>query len=93
MSLSGVSLVLAIVNLLYQLFAETCFPCSQITRQASEMSELTRVDRIGTHSHIRGLGLNELLQPKPVSCPWLKLFFRDLFFLRCSRYVREWLAN
>ncbi|XP_015784360.1 ruvB-like 2 [Tetranychus urticae] len=40
---------------------------SGITRQASEMKDLTKVDRIGAHSHIRGLGLDEFLQPKKIS--------------------------
>jgi hypothetical protein len=30
-------------------------------------SDLTRVERVGAHSHIRGLGLDEHLQPKAVA--------------------------
>ncbi|RWS25443.1 ruvB-like 2 [Leptotrombidium deliense] len=33
----------------------------------AEMKDLTRIERIGTHSHIRGLGLDDNLQPKEVS--------------------------
>jgi hypothetical protein len=30
-------------------------------------TDLTRVERVGAHSHIRGLGLDEHLQPKAVA--------------------------
>jgi hypothetical protein len=30
-------------------------------------ADLTRVERVGAHSHIRGLGLDEHLQPKAVA--------------------------
>ena len=33
----------------------------------SSINELTRIERIGTHSHIRGLGLDEHLNAKPTS--------------------------
>ncbi|XP_054160997.1 ruvB-like 2 [Oppia nitens] len=32
-----------------------------------ETRDLTRIERIGAHSHIRGLGVDELLQPKEVA--------------------------
>ena len=31
------------------------------------MREITRIERIGAHSHIRGLGLDESLEPRQVS--------------------------
>lgn len=31
------------------------------------VTDLTRVERVGAHSHIRGLGLDEHLQPKAVA--------------------------
>lgn len=31
----------------------------------SEEHEVTRIERIGAHSHIRGLGLTDELTPKP----------------------------
>ena len=34
---------------------------------APEGGELTRVERVGAHSHIRGLGLDEHLEPKAVA--------------------------
>lgn len=33
----------------------------------SEMRDLTRIERIGAHSHIRGLGLDTVLEPRAVS--------------------------
>ena len=53
---------------------------------AAEVSDLTRVERIGAHSHIRGLGLDDALDARNVSqgmvgqiaarkvgrLPWLK---------------------
>jgi len=32
-----------------------------------EVKDLTRIERIGAHSHIRGLGLNDALEPRNVS--------------------------
>ncbi|TRY62133.1 hypothetical protein TCAL_06253 [Tigriopus californicus] len=33
----------------------------------AETREVTRIERIGAHSHIRGLGLDDTLDPRPVS--------------------------
>ena len=30
----------------------------------SEVKDVTRIERIGAHSHIRGLGVNESLDPR-----------------------------
>lgn len=30
----------------------------------SEVKDVTRIERIGAHSHIRGLGINESLDPR-----------------------------
>lgn len=35
--------------------------------RVSEIKDLTRVERIGVHSHIRGLGLDDQLEARPVS--------------------------
>ena len=35
--------------------------------QVAEVREVTRIERIGAHSHIRGLGLDDTLDPRPVS--------------------------
>ena len=32
-----------------------------------EIKDLSRIERIGTHSHIRGLGLDESLDPRKIS--------------------------
>jgi len=34
---------------------------------ATEVREVTRMERIGAHSHIRGLGLDDMLEPRRVS--------------------------
>ena len=33
----------------------------------SDVRELTRLERIGAHSHIRGLGLDDALEPRDIS--------------------------
>ena len=33
----------------------------------AEVRELTRLERIGAHSHIRGLGLDDALEPRDIS--------------------------
>jgi len=35
--------------------------------QVSEARDLTRIDRVGAHSHIRGLGLDDNMHPRPNS--------------------------
>jgi RuvB-like protein 2 len=35
--------------------------------KVQEVREITRIERIGAHSHIRGLGLDDSLEPRPVS--------------------------
>ena len=34
---------------------------------SSEVKDLTRIERIGAHSHIRGLGLDDALEAREVS--------------------------
>ena len=34
---------------------------------AAEIRDLTRIERIGAHSHIRGLGLDDALEARKVS--------------------------
>ncbi len=36
-------------------------------RVASEIKDLTRIERIGAHSHIRGLGIDDALEARKVS--------------------------
>ena len=36
-------------------------------RVNSEIRDLTRIERIGAHSHIRGLGLDDALEARKVS--------------------------
>jgi RuvB-like protein 2 len=35
--------------------------------KVQEVREVTRIERIGAHSHIRGLGLDDSLEPRHVS--------------------------
>lgn len=38
-----------------------------INTKVEEVKDLTRMERIGAHSHIRGLGLDDSLEPRKVS--------------------------
>ena len=50
------------------------------------MREITRIERIGAHSHIRGLGLDDSLEPRHVSSNNLfKLLFLNIEN-RCADY-------
>lgn len=35
--------------------------------KVSEVKDVTRIERIGAHSHIRGLGLDDSLDPRQIS--------------------------
>jgi RuvB-like protein 2 len=39
----------------------------QANPKIAEVKDVTRIERIGTHSHIRGLGLDDSLEPRQVS--------------------------
>lgn len=36
-------------------------------RVSGEVKDLTRIERIGAHSHIRGLGLDDALEARAIS--------------------------
>jgi len=38
-----------------------------INTKVEEVKDLTRMERIGAHSHIRGLGLDDSLEPRQMS--------------------------
>uniref|UniRef100_A0A8C7ZRX7 RuvB-like AAA ATPase 2 n=1 Tax=Oryzias sinensis TaxID=183150 RepID=A0A8C7ZRX7_9TELE len=45
------------------------------TTKVPEVRDITRIERIGAHSHIRGLGLDDALEPRQLwlevrSFPW-----------------------
>lgn len=40
---------------------------SAAAAKIQEVREITRIERIGAHSHIRGLGLNDSLEARHVS--------------------------
>ena len=42
--------------------------------KVQEVRDVTRIERIGAHSHIRGLGLDDALEPRNVSQVWYKFF-------------------
>ena len=42
--------------------------------KVSEVKDLTRIERIGAHSHIRGLGLDDAFEARNVSQVTLKSF-------------------
>jgi RuvB-like protein 2 len=37
------------------------------TPKVSDVKDVTRIERIGAHSHIRGLGLDDSLEPRMIS--------------------------
>jgi RuvB-like protein 2 len=39
----------------------------QTNPKISEVKDVTRIERIGAHSHIRGLGLDDSLEPRQIS--------------------------
>lgn len=42
-------------------------PIIATTDSFAAAKEITRMERIGAHSHIRGLGLDDALEPRPTS--------------------------
>ena len=38
-----------------------------VAPSVQEVKDLTRIERIGAHSHIRGLGLDDSLEARPIS--------------------------
>ena len=40
---------------------------SGLHSKVQEVKDLTRIERIGAHSHIRGLGLDDSLDPRKIS--------------------------
>jgi hypothetical protein len=54
--------------------------------KVQEVREITRIERIGAHSHIRGLGLDDSLEPRHVS---LKIGAKTFYILphRCLIYT------
>lgn len=47
-----------------------------------EVREITRIERIGAHSHIRGLGLDDSLEARHVS---ISFFFLTL--VKCALWM------
>ncbi|XP_019860094.1 PREDICTED: ruvB-like 2 [Amphimedon queenslandica] len=40
---------------------------NEAVTQVQEIRDITKIERIGAHSHIRGLGLDDALEPRPIS--------------------------
>lgn len=40
------------------------FEMATVTPKVAEVKDVTRIERVGAHSHIRGLGINESLDPR-----------------------------
>jgi RuvB-like protein 2 len=40
---------------------------NEAVAQVQEIRDITKIERIGAHSHIRGLGLDDALEPRPVN--------------------------
>ena len=40
---------------------------AEVSLDAKEVRDLGRIERIGAHSHIRGLGLDDALEPREIS--------------------------
>ena len=68
----------------------------------SDVKDVTRIERIGAHSHIRGLGLDESLEPKAVSqglVGQVTLFLKKsrikpiIILERCQKSSRYYLNN
>lgn len=59
----------------------------EVETRTQEIKDITRVERIGAHSHIRGLGVDDCLEPREVSqglvgqCSARKVFRDSLFII------------
>ena len=52
-----------------------------INTKVEEVKDLTRMERLGAHSHIRGLGLDDSLEPRQMSQGMVgQVFFPPLTF-------------
>ena len=63
---------------------------SNAAQKVAEVREVTRVERIGAHSHIRGLGLDDTLDPRQVS---QVLWIIQLKHWKISRYFFAFALN
>ena len=51
----------------FQIVSLTDSMAASAVAKVAEVREVTRIERIGAHSHIRGLGLDDTLDPRPIS--------------------------
>jgi len=66
---------------------------SGIHSKVQEVKDLTRIERIGAHSHIRGLGLDDSLDPRKISQGMVGqvsiLKYSDFWFIFSSKILRD----
>ena len=58
-----------------------------------EVKDLSRIERIGAHSHIRGLGLDESLEPRKNSQGMVGQVNINLFFYNFSWMLEKQLES
>ena len=51
----------------FRTFAPQIHVLQAAAAKVQEVRDVTRIERIGAHSHIRGLGLDDALEPRNVS--------------------------
>lgn len=62
---------------------------SGIQAKVQEVKDMTRIERIGAHSHIRGLGLDDSLDPRKISQGMVGQVSLPIPFFSASRTPSE----
>ena len=57
--------------------------------KVQEVKDLTRIERIGAHSHIRGLGLDDSLDPRKIS----QGMVGQVSIKRARKFGKRWLLE
>ena len=67
---------------------------SGINAKVQEVKDLTRIERIGAHSHIRGLGLDDSLDPRKISQGMVgQVSILFIFFIELSSFLSAKILN
>ena len=67
---------------------------SGIQAKVQEVKDMTRIERIGAHSHIRGLGLDDSLDPRKISQGMVGQVSRnETFTVSLRRFTLQSLTN
>ena len=64
---------------------------SGIHSKVQEVKDLTRIERIGAHSHIRGLGLDDSLDPRKISQGMVGQVSISLIFAKITKMAQIFL--